>query len=86
MIAGGHAFGKSHGAVAARHVGPAPEGESLEAQGLGWKNSAGTGHRPYTITNGIEGAWTSNPTRRDTEYPNNLFEYDWELTKSPAGA
>lgn len=86
LIAGGHAFGKSHGAVAASHVGPAPEGESLEAQGLGWKNSAGTGHGSYTITNGIEGAWTSNPTQWDTEYLKNLFEYDWELTKSPAGA
>lgn len=86
LIAGGHAFGKSHGAVSAGHLGAEPEGAPIEAQGLGWKNSAGTGHGAYTLTHGIEGSWTSNPTRWDVEYLENLFKYDWELTESPAGA
>ena len=86
LIAGGHAFGKSHGAVPAKNVGPAPEGAELERQGLGWANAAGTGNAEYTITNGIEGAWTSQPTRWDVEYLWNLFNYEWELTESPAGA
>ena len=86
LIAGGHAFGKSHGAVSKDHIGPAPEGASIEAQGLGWENSAGTGNAEFTMTNGIEGAWTSDPTQWDAEYLHNLFNYEWELTESPAGA
>jgi len=86
LIAGGHAFGKSHGAVPASNVGPAPEGSDLDQQGLGWANAAGTGNAEYTITNGIEGAWTSKPTEWDVEYLWNLFHYEWELTESPAGA
>ena len=86
LIAGGHAFGKSHGAVSKDHIGPAPEASPIEEQGLGWKNSAGTGNAEFTMTNGIEGAWTSDPTKWDAEYLHNLFNYEWELTESPAGA
>ncbi len=87
LIAGGHTLGKAHGAAdPSKFVGPAPEGASLEEQGLGWKNSFGTGKGGDTITSGLEGAWTSTPTAWSHEYFDNLFKYQWELTKSPAGA
>ncbi|HEY7329238.1 MAG TPA: catalase/peroxidase HPI [Gemmataceae bacterium] len=87
LIAGGHTFGKAHGAAnAAQHCGPEPEGASLEEQGLGWTNRFGTGKGADAITSGLEGAWTSNPTKWDNGYFENLFGYEWELTKSPAGA
>ena len=86
LIAGGHSFGKSHGAAPADHLGPPPEGASIEEQGLGWKNSFGSGNAGDTITSGLEGAWTSTPTRWSHGYLQNLFQYEWELTKSPAGA
>ncbi len=87
LIAGGHTLGKAHGAASPQnHVGPEPEGASLEEQGLGWKNSYGTGNAGDTITSGLEGAWTSTPTQWSNRYFANLFNYDWELTKSPAGA
>ncbi len=87
LIAGGHTFGKAHGAAdPSRFVGPAPEAASLEEQGLGWKNSFGSGNAGDTITSGLEGAWTSTPTRWSNGYFDNLFDYEWELTKSPAGA
>ncbi|WDT72173.1 MAG: hypothetical protein MPW17_04870 [Candidatus Manganitrophus sp.] len=87
LIAGGHTFGKAHGAApATRHVGPEPEGAALEEQGLGWMNSFGSGKGPDTITSGLEGAWTNEPTKWDNGFFDNLFGYEWELTKSPAGA
>jgi catalase-peroxidase len=87
LIAGGHTFGKAHGAAnAAQYCGPEPEAASLEEQGLGWSNRFGTGKGPDTITSGLEGAWTSNPVKWDNGYFENLFGYEWELTKSPAGA
>ena len=86
LIAGGHSFGKSHGAAPADHLGPPPEGASIEEQGLGWKNSFGSGNAGDTITSGLEGAWTSTPARWSHGYLQNLFQYEWELTKSPAGA
>jgi len=86
LIAGGHAFGKSHGMVSADKIGPAPEGAPLQAMGLGWQNPEGGGFAQYTMTNGIEGSWTPDPTRWDNSYLENLFKYEWELTKSPAGA
>jgi catalase-peroxidase len=87
LIAGGHTFGKGHGAADAdEYVGAEPEGASLEEQGLGWKNSFGTGKGGDTITSGLEGAWSNTPTEWSNGYFDNLFEYDWELTKSPAGA
>ncbi|HEX6885546.1 MAG TPA: catalase/peroxidase HPI [Planctomycetota bacterium] len=86
LIAGGHTFGKVHGAAKADHVGPDPEAAPLEAQGLGWANSYGTGKGADTITSGLEGAWTSTPTRWSNKYLSNLFAHEWELTKSPAGA
>ena len=86
LIAGGHAFGKSHGKVSAEKIGPAPEGAPIQAMGLGWQNPEGTGFAQYTMTNGIEGAWTPNPIRWDNDYLENLFKYEWEPTKSPAGA
>ncbi len=86
LIAGGHTFGKTHGAAAAAHVGPEPEGASLEEQGLGWKNSFGSGKGGDTITSGLEGAWTTTPAKWDNSFFENLFGYEWELTKSPAGA
>ncbi|HLJ96525.1 MAG TPA: catalase/peroxidase HPI [Gemmataceae bacterium] len=87
LIAGGHTFGKAHGAAnAAQYCGPEPEAASLEEQGLGWTNRFGTGKGPDTITSGLEGAWTSNPVKWDNGYFENLFGYEWELTKSPAGA
>ena len=87
LIAGGHTFGKAHGAADPnKYVGPEPEGAGIEEQGLGWKNSNGTGSGAYTITSGLEGAWTTNPIKWDNNYLENLFGYEWELTKSPAGA
>jgi catalase-peroxidase len=87
LIAGGHAFGKTHGAGNPdQYVGREPEGAPIEEQGLGWKNSLGNGVGVNTISSGLEGAWTTNPARWDIEYLENLFKYDWELTKSPAGA
>ncbi len=86
LIAGGHSFGKAHGAASAEHVGPEPEGASLEEQGLGWRNKFGKGHAGDTITSGLEGAWTSTPTEWSNGYFDNLFGYDWDLVKSPAGA
>ncbi|HZR00132.1 MAG TPA: catalase/peroxidase HPI, partial [Chloroflexota bacterium] len=87
LIVGGHTFGKAHGAApAVQHVGPEPEAAPLEEQGLGWKNSFGSGKGPDTITSGLEGAWTATPTRWDNGFLDTLFKYDWELTTSPAGA
>nr|BAA36988.1 catalase [Geobacillus stearothermophilus] len=86
LIAGGHTFGKAHGAGPATHVGPEPEAAPIEAQGLGWISSYGKGKGSDTITSGIEGAWTPTPTQWDTSYFDMLFGYDWWLTKSPAGA
>ncbi len=87
LVAGGHTFGKAHGAAdPSKYVGPEPEGAGIEEQGLGWKNSFGTGKGGDTITSGIEGAWTPNPIKWDNGYFETLFGYDWELTKSPAGA
>ena len=86
LIAGGHSFGKTHGAASAEHVGPEPEAASIEAQGLGWKNSYGSGKGADTITSGLEGAWTTTPTQWSNGFFENLFGYEWELTKSPAGA
>ncbi|WP_428718633.1 catalase/peroxidase HPI [Undibacterium curvum] len=86
LIAGGHTFGKAHGAGDAAQVGAEPEGAGIEEQGLGWKNSFGSGKGVHTITSGIEGAWTPNPIQWDNGYFETLFGYEWELTKSPAGA
>lgn len=86
LIAGGHTFGKCHGAGPASHVGPEPEGSDIEEQGLGWKSSFGSGKGGDTIGSGIEGAWKPNPTKWDMGYLNTLFQYDWDLIKSPAGA
>ncbi len=87
LIAGGHTFGKTHGAVdPVKYVGPEPEGASLEEQGLGWKNTFGRGNADDTYTSGLEGAWTNNPVKWDNGYLDNLFNYDCELTTSPAGA
>jgi catalase-peroxidase len=87
LIVGGHSFGKTHGAApAGQNVGPEPEAAGLEEQGLGWKNKHESGKGPHTITSGLEGAWTNNPTKWDNGFLENLFKYEWELTKSPAGA
>jgi catalase-peroxidase len=86
LVAGGHTFGKCHGAGDAAHVGPEPEGAPIEEQGLGWKSSYGSGNAGDTISSGIEGAWKPNPTTWDMGYLKVLFKYDWELVKSPAGA
>ena len=86
LVAGGHTFGKAHGAGDPKHVGPEPEAAHLEQMGLGWKSSYGSGKGSNTITSGIEGAWKPNPTRWDMGYFDMLFGYEWELTKSPAGA
>ena len=86
LIAGGHTFGKAHGAADAENVGPDPEGAGLEEQGLGWKNAFGKGNAGDTITSGLEGAWTSTPTQWSNGYFDHMFAYEWELVQSPAGA
>jgi len=86
LVAGGHTFGKCHGAGPATHVGPAPEAAPIEQQGLGWKSSFGSGKGSDTISSGLEGAWKPNPTRWDMGYLKVLFKYDWEILKSLAGA
>lgn len=86
LIAGGHTFGKAHGAASADHVGPAPEGAPIEAQGLGWKNTHGAGKGGDAITSGLEVTWSQTPTRWSNNFFRNLFENEWELTRSPAGA
>src|SRR5579871_6745621 len=87
LIAGGHTFGKAHGAAdPGKYVSAEPEGAGIEEQGFGWKNSFGTGAGPHAITSGLEGAWTTNPIKWDNNYFENLLNFDWELTKSPAGA
>ncbi len=86
LVAGGHTFGKAHGAGPENHLGREPEGADIEEQGFGWKNSFGTGKAEHTITSGIEGAWTPNPIQWDNGYFDTLFGFDWVLSKSPAGA
>jgi catalase-peroxidase len=86
LIAGGHTFGKTHGAVTDDHIGPDPEAAPLETQGLGWLNSAGTGVGGDAWTSGLEGIWTQTPIQWDNSFFRNLFEYEWELSKSPGGA
>ncbi len=86
LVAGGHTFGKCHGAGPASHVGPEPEAATIEEQGLGWKSSFGNGKGGATISSGLEGAWKPNPTKWDLGYLRILFKYEWELVKSPAGA
>jgi catalase-peroxidase len=87
LVAGGHTFGKAHGAADPnKYVGPEPEGAGIEQQGFGWKNSFGTGNAGSTISSGLEGAWTTEPAKWDNNYLENLLGYEWELTKSPAGA
>ncbi len=85
LIAGGHTFGKAHGAGPGDHVGPEPEGARIEEQGFGWGNSFGSGQASDAITSGLEGAWTTNPVKWDNNFMENLHTYEWELTKSPAG-
>ena len=86
LIVGGHTFGKTHGAVDPEYIGPEPEAAPIEAQGIGWVNSYGSGHGVDTITSGLEGAWTNEPTKWDNGFLENLFGYEWELSTSPAGA
>ena len=86
LIAGGHTFGKTHGAAPDTYVGAEPEGASLEEQGLGWRNTFGTGAGGDAITSGLEGAWTANPASWDNDFFDNLFGHEWEMTESPAGA
>ncbi|MCJ0874499.1 catalase/peroxidase HPI [Streptomyces sp. AP-93] len=86
LIIGGHTFGKCHGAVDPEYIGPEPEACPIEQQGIGWMNSSGSGKGADALTSGLEGAWTSEPTKWDNGYLDNLFRYDWELTRSPAGA
>ena len=86
LIVGGHSFGKTHGAAPGTNVGPEPEASPVEDQGLGWRNKYGSGTGSDTITSGLEGAWTNNPTKWDNGFLENLFKYEWELTTSPAGA
>ncbi|MFJ3828970.1 catalase/peroxidase HPI [Streptomyces sp. NPDC090046] len=86
LIIGGHTFGKCHGAVGAEYIGPEPEACPIEQQAIGWKNTYGSGKGVDTVTSGLEGAWTSAPTKWDNGYLDNLFGYEWELTTSPAGA
>ncbi len=87
LIAGGHTFGKAHGAAdPGKYVGPEPEAAGIEQQGLGWKNTFGSGNGDHTISSGLEGAWTTNPVKWDNNYFDNLFRYEWKQTKSPGGA
>jgi catalase-peroxidase len=87
LVAGGHTFGKGHGAHdPSKYIGPEPEGAPIEQQGFGWKNSAGKGNAEDTISSGLEGAWTSNPVKWDNEYLDNLYNFEWELGKGPGGA
>src|SRR5262249_55470806 len=87
LIAGGHTFGKTHAAGEEdKHIGREPEGAALEEQGFGWRNSLGTGHSGHSITSGLEVTWTTTPTKWSNNYFENLFGYEWELTKSPGGA
>ena len=86
LIAGGHTFGKAHGAAPDSHVGSEPEGADIDEQGLGWTSSFGSGKGADTITSGLEGAWTENPVKWDNNFMENLHQYEWQLTKSPAGA
>ncbi|MER5207765.1 catalase/peroxidase HPI [Streptomyces sp. NPDC002825] len=86
LIVGGHTFGKCHGAVAPEYIGPEPEAAPMEQQALGWRNTYGSGKGADTLTSGLEGAWTNEPTKWDNGYLDNLFRYEWELTTSPAGA
>ena len=86
LIVGGHTFGKTHGAVGPQYIGPEPEAAPLEQQGLGWKNTFNGGNGGHTLTSGLEGAWTNEPTKWDNGFLENLFKYEWELTTSPAGA
>jgi catalase-peroxidase len=86
LIVGGHTFGKTHGAVDPKYIGPEPEAAPIEQQGLGWKNSFNSGTGSHALTSGLEGAWTNEPAKWDNGFLTNLFEYDWELTESPAGA
>ena len=87
LIAGGHTFGKCHGAAdPKKYLGPEPEATPIEEQGLGWKNSYGTGKGTDTITSGLEGAWTPTPIKWDNSFLRLLFKYDWNLERSPAGA
>jgi len=86
LIVGGHTFGKTHGAVGPEYIGPEPEAAPIEQQGLGWKNAVDGGNGAHTLTSGLEGAWTNEPTKWDNGFLDNLFKYDWELTTSPAGA
>ena len=86
LIVGGHTFGKTHGAVDPKYIGPEPEAAPIEQQGLGWKNSFSNGNGAHALTSGLEGAWTNEPAKWDNGFLENLFEYEWELTQSPAGA
>jgi catalase-peroxidase len=86
LIVGGHTFGKTHGAVDPKYIGPEPEAAPIEQQGLGWRNSVDGGNGAHAFTSGLEGAWTNEPTTWDNGFLDNLYRYDWELTKSPAGA
>src|SRR5262249_6518783 len=87
LIIGGHSFGKTHGAApAVEYVGPQPEAAPPELQGRGWKSRFGAGAGPHAITGGLEGAWSNTPTKWGNSFLDNLFNYEWELTKSPAGA
>ncbi len=86
LIAGGHTFGKTHGAGPANHVGPEPEGGADPGAGLGWKSTYGSGKGGDTITSGLEVTWTTTPTKWSNDFFENLFDYEWELTESPAGA
>jgi catalase-peroxidase len=86
LIVGGHTFGKTHGAVDSKFVGPEPEAAPIEQQGLGWHNSYNSGNGVHTLTSGLEGAWTNEPTKWDNGFLENLYSYEWELTESPAGA
>ena len=86
LIVGGHTFGKTHGAVSPEHIGPEPEAAPIEQQGFGWHNSVNGGNGAHTLTSGLEGAWTKEPTKWDNGFLENLYEYEWELTESPAGA